>query len=129
MTKQEVKDEMRRMEGDPQIKQRRRQIAMQIATQRLKKDVPTADVVVTNPTEFAIALKYDTDDDARPARGRQGPGLHGRCASARSRSRTASRSSSASRWRGRCTSWSRSARRSRSSSTPPSRRSWRTCTS
>ena len=61
MTKQEVKDEMRRMEGDPHIKGRRRQIAMQIATQKLKKDVPTADVVVTNPTEFAVALKYDPD--------------------------------------------------------------------
>ncbi len=61
MTKQEVKEEMRRMEGDPQIKARRRQIAVHMATQRLKKDVPTADVVVTNPTEFAIALKYDPD--------------------------------------------------------------------
>jgi flagellar biosynthetic protein FlhB len=59
MSKQEVKEEMRRMEGDPKIKQRRRQVAMQIANQRLKKDVPTADVVVTNPTEFAVALKYD----------------------------------------------------------------------
>jgi len=59
MSKQEVKEEMRRMEGDPKIKQRRRQIAMQIANQRLKKDVPTADVIVTNPTEFAVALKYD----------------------------------------------------------------------
>lgn len=59
MTKQEVKEEMRRMEGDPHIKQRRRQIANQIALQRLKKSVPTADVVVTNPTEFAVALKYD----------------------------------------------------------------------
>ena len=59
MTKQEVKDEMRRMEGDPQIKQRRRQIAMQRVMQRIKKDVPTADVIVTNPTHFAIALKYE----------------------------------------------------------------------
>lgn len=59
MSKQEVKDEMRSMEGDPKIKMRRRQIAMQIAHNRLKKDVPTADVVVTNPTEFAVALKYD----------------------------------------------------------------------
>jgi flagellar biosynthetic protein FlhB len=61
MTKQEVKDEMRRMDGDPRVKQRRRQIAVQMATQRLRKDVPTADVVVTNPTEFAVALKYDGD--------------------------------------------------------------------
>jgi flagellar biosynthetic protein FlhB len=59
MSKQEVKEEMRRMEGDPKIKQRRRQIALQGAVQRLKKDVPTADVVVTNPTHFAVALKYD----------------------------------------------------------------------
>jgi flagellar biosynthesis protein FlhB len=61
MTKQEIKEEMRRMEGDPKIKQRRRQIAMQMAQKRLAKDVPTADVIITNPTEFAIALKYDAD--------------------------------------------------------------------
>ncbi len=66
MTKQEVKDEMRRMEGDPKIKQRRRQIAMQTATQRLRKDVPTADVIVTNPTEFAVAIKYDQDEMHAP---------------------------------------------------------------
>ncbi len=61
MSKQEIKEEMRRMEGDPHIKQRRRQIAMQIAQKKLQKDVPTADVVVTNPTHFAVALKYDAD--------------------------------------------------------------------
>ena len=66
MTKQEVKEEMRRMEGDPKIKQRRRQIAMQIAHQRIKKDVPTADVVVTNPTEFAVAIKYDAGNMHAP---------------------------------------------------------------
>ena len=60
MTKQEVKDEMRNMDGDPKIKMRRRQIAQQIAQKKLKKDVPTADVVITNPTEYAIALKYDS---------------------------------------------------------------------
>jgi flagellar biosynthetic protein FlhB len=59
MTKQEVKDEMRRMDGDPKIKARRRQVAIAMLKRRLKKDVPTADVVVTNPTEFAVALKYD----------------------------------------------------------------------
>ncbi|MCC6240751.1 MAG: flagellar biosynthesis protein FlhB [Phycisphaerales bacterium] len=61
MTKQEVKDDMKRMEGDPQIKARRRDIARQIALRRAKQDVPTADVVVTNPTHFAVALKYDAD--------------------------------------------------------------------
>lgn len=66
MTKQEVKDEMRRMEGDPQIKQRRRQLAMNRVMQRIKTDVPTADVVVTNPTHFAIALKYDKENMHAP---------------------------------------------------------------
>jgi flagellar biosynthetic protein FlhB len=75
MTKQEVKEEMRRMEGDPKIKQRRRQIAMQIAHQRLKKDVPTADVVVTNPTEFAVALKYDATAMHAPRVIAKGQGL------------------------------------------------------
>jgi flagellar biosynthesis protein FlhB len=59
MSKQEVKEEMKRMDGDPHIKQRRRQIAQQIAKNRMKKEVPKADVVVTNPTEFAVAIKYD----------------------------------------------------------------------
>lgn len=59
MSKQQVKDEMKRMEGDPLMKQRRRQIANAISQQRAKKAVPTADVVVTNPTEFAVAIKYD----------------------------------------------------------------------
>src|SRR5688500_13054470 len=66
MTKQEVKDEMRRMEGDPQIKQRRRQIALQRIKQRIQAEVPTADVVVTNPTEFAVALKYDPQTMTSP---------------------------------------------------------------
>jgi flagellar biosynthetic protein FlhB len=61
MSKQDIKEEMRRMEGDPQIKSRRRQIAMQRVMQGIRKNVPTADVIVTNPTEFAVALKYDAD--------------------------------------------------------------------
>ncbi len=60
MTKQEVKEDMKRMDGDPKIKARRRQLALKMLTQKLKKEVPTADVVVTNPTHYAIALKYDT---------------------------------------------------------------------
>jgi flagellar biosynthesis protein FlhB len=66
MTKQEVKDEMKRMEGDPTIKQRRRQIQLQRAMQRVNKSVPTADVIVTNPTHFAVALKYDGDNMTAP---------------------------------------------------------------
>jgi flagellar biosynthesis protein FlhB len=59
MSKQDVKEEMRRMDGDPKIKMRRRQIALQRHIKQLKKEVPKADVVVTNPTHFAIALKYE----------------------------------------------------------------------
>src|SRR5262249_4926161 len=75
MTKQEVKDELRNMEGDPKLKQRRRQVAMQIAQRKLKKDVPTADVVVTTPTEFAIALKYDSATMHAPRVIAKGQGL------------------------------------------------------
>jgi flagellar biosynthetic protein FlhB len=66
MTKQQVKDELKRMEGDPHIKQRRRQIQMQRATQRIRQDVPTADVIVTNPTHFSVAIKYDAQNMAAP---------------------------------------------------------------
>lgn len=59
MTKEEVKDEMKRMEGDPLVKQRRARVARQLALQRIGASVPHADVVVTNPTHFAIAIKYD----------------------------------------------------------------------
>lgn len=59
MTKTEVKDEMKRMDGDPLIKQRRTRIARQLALQRIGQDVPHADVVVTNPTHYAVALRYD----------------------------------------------------------------------
>ena len=66
MSKQEVKEEMRSMEGDPKVKARRRQIAIQMVTKRFKRDVPTADVIVTNPTHFAIAIKYDADNMTAP---------------------------------------------------------------
>jgi len=66
MSKQEVKEEMRRMDGDPQIKMRRRQIAVQRAMKKLKKEVPTADVVVTNPTHYAVALKYEEKEMHAP---------------------------------------------------------------
>ncbi len=59
MTKEEVKDELRSMEGDPKVKSRRRQAQLQLSMQRLKKDVQDADVVVTNPTHLAVAIKYD----------------------------------------------------------------------
>lgn len=66
MTKEEVKDEMRNMDGDPQIRRRRREVQMQLSMARLRKEVPTADVVVTNPTHFAVAIKYDAEIMAAP---------------------------------------------------------------
>lgn len=66
MSKQEVKDEMRNMDGDPKIKQRRRQIALQRIQKSIKKNVPTADVIITNPTHYSIALKYDKDAMGAP---------------------------------------------------------------
>lgn len=59
MSKQEVRDEHKNYEGDPKIKQKRRQIQQQMARQRMMKDVKDADVVITNPTHISMAIKYD----------------------------------------------------------------------
>ncbi|NAW57065.1 MULTISPECIES: flagellar biosynthesis protein FlhB [unclassified Vibrio] len=59
MTKQELKEEYKNNEGRPEVKQRIRQIQQQFARRRIDKMVPTADVVITNPTHYAVALKYD----------------------------------------------------------------------
>ena len=59
MSKQEIKEEYKQMEGDPQIKSKIRQKQREMARQRMMADVPKADVVITNPTRLAIALVYD----------------------------------------------------------------------
>jgi len=59
MTKQEVKEELRQYEGDPLIRSRVRRIQRQVATQRMMAAVPKADVVITNPTHLAVAIKYE----------------------------------------------------------------------
>jgi flagellar biosynthetic protein FlhB len=66
MTKQQVKDEARDMDGNPEIKSRRRQVARQLARQRMMKEVPQAEVVITNPTELAVALKYKVEEMDAP---------------------------------------------------------------
>jgi flagellar biosynthetic protein FlhB len=66
MTKQEIKDEAKQTEGDPHVKGRIRAIQMQMARQRMMAEVPKADVVITNPTRLAIALRYDTLAMAAP---------------------------------------------------------------
>lgn len=59
MSLQEIKEEYRQQEGDPHVKQKLKQIRMERARRRMMADVPKADVVITNPTHFAVALKYD----------------------------------------------------------------------
>ena len=59
MSKQEIKDEMKNMEGDPLIKAKIRQKQMEMSSQRMMAEVPKADVIITNPTHYAVALKYD----------------------------------------------------------------------
>jgi flagellar biosynthetic protein FlhB len=59
MSRQEIKDEMRESEGDPMVKGRLRQLRMERARKRMMAEVPKADVVVTNPTHYAVALRYD----------------------------------------------------------------------
>ena len=66
MSKQEVKDEYKDTEGNPQIKGKIKQLQFQMAARRMMQDVPTADVVVTNPTHFAVAIKYDPDGETAP---------------------------------------------------------------
>lgn len=66
MTKQEVKDEYKNSEGDPQIKGQQKQRMRQASMRRMMKDLPTADVVITNPTHFAVALRYESGKDTAP---------------------------------------------------------------
>jgi len=66
MSKQEIKDEMKNMEGDPMIKGKIRQIQMEASRKRMMAEVPNADVVITNPTHYAVAIKYDEKKSHAP---------------------------------------------------------------
>lgn len=66
MSKQDIKDEHKNSEGDPIIKSRIRQRQREMAMRRMMQEIPTADVVITNPTHFAIALKYDDESMDAP---------------------------------------------------------------
>ena len=66
MTKQEVKDEFKNTEGNPEIKGRQRQKMREVSQRRMMQDVPKADVVITNPTHFAVAIKYDAETAKAP---------------------------------------------------------------
>jgi flagellar biosynthetic protein FlhB len=66
MTKQEVKEDVKRSEGDPHIKGKIRQKQREMSQRRMMAEVPKADVVITNPTHFAVALKYDSERGGAP---------------------------------------------------------------
>ena len=66
MTKQEVKEEFKQQEGSPEVKSRIRQVQREMSQKRMMQKVPEADVVITNPTHFAVALKYDADSMLEP---------------------------------------------------------------
>jgi len=75
MTPQEVREEMKNLEGDPQIIARRRVVQRQLVLNRLAHAVPKADVVITNPTELAVAIQYEPDSMAAPIVVAKGAGL------------------------------------------------------
>lgn len=75
MTTQELREEMKTLQGDPQVASRRRQVQRQLALDRLGTSVPEADVIVTNPTELAIAIKYDFETMPTPIVVAKGAGV------------------------------------------------------
>ncbi len=66
MSKQELKDEYKQSEGDPHVKSKLRQLRQEKARARMMQAVPSADVVITNPTHYSVALKYDPDKNDAP---------------------------------------------------------------
>lgn len=66
MSMQDIKDEMKDSEGKPEVKGRIRQLQREMSQKRMMADVPTADVIITNPTHYSVALKYDPADMATP---------------------------------------------------------------
>ncbi len=75
MSMQEMREELKSQQGDPQVAARRKQVQRQMVLQRLSSTVPKADVVVTNPTELAIALQYDPEKMAAPIVIAKGAGI------------------------------------------------------
>lgn len=66
MTKQEIKDEFKDTEGKPEVKGKMRQLQREMSQRRMMQDVPQADVVITNPTHYSVALRYKHDEDSAP---------------------------------------------------------------
>ncbi len=75
MSKEEIKEEYKQMEGDPQVRSRIRQRQRQMAAQRMMHAIPSADVIITNPTHYAIAIRYKPEEMAAPEVVAKGMGL------------------------------------------------------
>ena len=75
MTRTEVRDEFKETEGRPEVKSKIRMLQQQAATRRMMEDVPTADVVITNPTHFAVAIRYDDQNMGAPKVVAKGKGI------------------------------------------------------
>ncbi|MEL0083233.1 MAG: EscU/YscU/HrcU family type III secretion system export apparatus switch protein, partial [Gammaproteobacteria bacterium] len=66
MSRQQVKDELKQTEGDPQLKARVRQVQREMARSRMMAEVPSADVIITNPDHYAVALRYNAEKMVAP---------------------------------------------------------------
>ena len=77
MTKEEVRQENKETEGDPHVKGRIRAQQRAMARKRMMAEIPKADVIITNPTHYSVALKYEEGQDARAARSREGRTSYG----------------------------------------------------
>jgi flagellar biosynthetic protein FlhB len=66
MSKQEIKDEYKQMEGDPQVKARIRRVQFEMVKKRMMQEIPGADVVITNPTHYAVAIRYNQEKEHAP---------------------------------------------------------------
>jgi flagellar biosynthetic protein FlhB len=123
MSLREVRDEHKDSEGDPLIRAKRAGIRRQRARQRMSTAVPTATVVITNPTHFAVALRYDMGRDVSPVCVAKGTDRVASHEYGNWRAMRRCRSWKTARWPGCCTPWWRSTRKSRSSTGNPWRRS------
>ena len=129
MSKQEIRDEMKESEGNPQIKARMRRLQRDLARRNMMKEVPNATAVIVNPTHYAVAIRYEMESMAAPrvvAKGKNYLALRIRADRDRA---TRCRSSRISRWRRRCTSPRTSGRRFRRTSIAPWPKCWPTSSS
>lgn len=123
MSRQDIRDEYKQMEGDPHVKGRIRQMQRAAARRSMMEDVPKADVIVTNPTHYSVALQYDENKMSAPKVVAKGAGLIAlRIREIATENRVPIWKHR--RWLARCIATRKLDNRSRASSTPLSQRCW-----